>query len=135
MERIRLITALTPLGSPARKRPPRRAFFRIAAVQHRWHPDPSEHEAALGAGIKLAAGEGARLVCLQELTLSRYFAVDPAGPRAAGIEPEELPGGATYRFAARMAGQTGVRVHASLYERAEDGGGLGFNTAIIVAPD
>ncbi len=135
MERIRLITALTPLDSPARKRPPRRAFFRIAAVQHRWHPDPSAHEAALEAGIKLAAGEGARLVCLQELTLSRYFAVDPAGPRAAGIEPEELPGGATYRFAARTARETGVHVHASLYERAEDGDGLGFNTAIIVAPD
>jgi N-carbamoylputrescine amidase len=135
MEQIRLIAAPAVQQSPARTRPPRRAPFRIAAVQERWHPDPGEHEGALEAGIRLAAGEGARLVCLQELTLSRYFAVDPAGPAAAGVEPEELPGGATYRFAARMAGETGVYVHASLYERADGADGLGYNTAIVVAPD
>jgi len=135
MEEIRLIAAPALQSSPARTRPPRRAPFRIAAVQERWHPDPGEHEAALEAGIMLAAGEGARLVCLQELTLSPYFALDPAGPAAAGIEPEELPGGATHRFAARMAGETGVHVHASLYERAEGSDGLGYNTAIVVAPD
>ncbi|HEY4779794.1 MAG TPA: nitrilase-related carbon-nitrogen hydrolase [Solirubrobacterales bacterium] len=121
--------------SPARTRPPSRAPFRIAAVQQRWHADPDEHEAALAAGIRLAVGEGARLVCLQELTLSRYFATDPAGPEAAGAEPEELPGGRTHRFAARMAAETGAHVHASLYERAKAPDGLGFNTAIVVAPD
>jgi N-carbamoylputrescine amidase len=104
-------------------------------VQQRWHPDPDEHEAALAAGIELAAREGARLVCLQELTLSRYFAVDPAGPTAAGAEPEELPGGPTHRFAVRMAAATGVHVHASLYERDDGDDGLGFNTAILVAPE
>ncbi len=135
MEETRLIAAPALQSSPARTRPPRRAPFRIAAVQERWHPDPGEHEAVLEAGIRLAAGEGARLVCLQELTLSPYFAVDPAGPAAAGIEPEELSGGATHRFAARMAGETGVHVHASLYERAECTDGLGYNTAIVVAPD
>ncbi len=135
MEEIRLIAQLVPPDSPARKRPPRRERFRIGAVQQRWHPDPGEHEAALEAGIRLAAGEGARLVCMQELTLSRYFAVDPAGPGRAGIEPEDLPGGATYRFAARMARETGVHIHASLYERADGDDGLGYNTAIIVAPD
>jgi N-carbamoylputrescine amidase len=137
MQEIRLIAAPTPPMSPARTRPPRRAPLRIAAVQERWHADPDEHEAALEAGISLAAGAGAQLVCLQELTLSRYFAVDPAGPEAAGIEPEELPGGRTHRFAARMAGATGVHVHASLYEHAHDGDGdgLGYNTAIVVAPD
>jgi N-carbamoylputrescine amidase len=135
MEEIRLIVATDPLQSPARTRPPRRQPFRIAAVQQRWHPDPDEHEAALAVGIELAAAEGARLVCLQELTLSPYFAVDSAGPAAAGAEPEELPGGPTHRFAARMASAAGVHVHASLYERAEEGDGLGFNTAIVVAPD
>lgn len=123
-----------PYASPARKRPPRRSPFRIAALQQRWHPDPSEHEAALETGILLATEQGAQLVCLQELTLSRYFAVDPGGPEAGGIEPEELPGGPTHRFAARVAGETGVHVHASLYERAPGGDGLGYNTAIVVAP-
>ncbi len=135
MEEIHLIVAAEPPPSPARTGPPSRASLRIAAVQHRWHPDPDEHEAALAMGIELAAREGAQLVCLQELTLSRYFAVDPAGPAAAGAEPEELPGGPTYRFAARLAAATGVHVHASLYERAEGDDGLGFNTAIVVAPD
>ena len=134
MPEIRLIQAPAMHGSPARKRPPRRAPFRIAAVQERWHPDPGEHEAALEAGIALAAAQGAELVCLQELTLSRYFAVDPRGPAAAGVEPEDLPGGATHSFAARVASETGVHVHASLYERAEAGDGLGYNTAIVVSP-
>jgi len=131
----RLILADPIPPSPARARPPERRTFRIGAVQERWHEDPQEHEAALGAGIRLAAGQGAELVCLQELTLSRYFAVDPAGPAAGGAEPEELPGGPTYRFAARMAAETGVHVHASLYERADGPDGLGYNTAIVLAPD
>jgi N-carbamoylputrescine amidase len=135
MEEIRLIVAGPPPDSPARTRRPQREPFRIAAVQQRWHPDPDEHEAALAMGIELAAREGTRLVCLQELTLSRYFAVDPSGPAAAGAEPEELFGGRTHRFATQMAAATGIHVHASLYERAEAGDGLGFNTAIVVAPD
>jgi len=133
-ETIPLIEASGPQLSPARTRAPRRQPFRIAAVQERWRPDPEEHAAALASGIRRAAGEGAQLVCLQELTLSRYFATDPLGAQAAGVEPEELPGGPTYRFAARMARETGAHVHASLYERADVGDGLGFNTAIIVAP-
>ena len=134
-----LIGSSGPHVSLARKRPAERGQLRIGLVQERWHPDPDEHRAALAAGIRSAAGEGAQLVCLQELTLSRYFAVDPAGPTAAGAgaEPEDLPGGPTYEFAAQLAGETGVHVHASLYERAVDEheGGLGYNTAIIVAPD
>ncbi|HET9678036.1 MAG TPA: nitrilase-related carbon-nitrogen hydrolase, partial [Solirubrobacterales bacterium] len=135
MEEIRLIRAPEPPESLARTRPPSRPPFRIAAVQHRWHRDPEEHEAALAEGIRMAAGEGAQLVCLQELTLSRYFAVDPGGPEAAGAEPEDLPGGRTHQFAARMAKETGAHVHASLYERADGDDGLGFNTAIVVSPD
>jgi N-carbamoylputrescine amidase len=135
MENARLITASEIPDSPARTRDPERPPLRVAAVQERWREDPDEHEAAIAAGIRLAAEQGARLVCLQELTLSRYFAVDPGGPEAAGAEPEALPGGRTHRFAARMAEECGVHVHASLYEQADDGGPLGFNTAIVVAPD
>jgi N-carbamoylputrescine amidase len=134
MDEPRLIVATDIPASPARTGPPQRLPLRVAAVQQRWHPDPAEHEQALATGIRVAAGAGARLVCLQELTLSRYFAVDAGGPEAAGAVPEELPGGATHLFAARMAQETGAHVHASLYERAEDGG-LGYNTAIVVAPD
>jgi N-carbamoylputrescine amidase len=133
---LQLIRAVGSLpDSPARVEPPTRPPWRIGLVQHRWHPDPAEHRAALTEGVRIAAGEGARLVCLQELTLSPYFAITPNGPGAVGAVPEPLPGGPTYDFAAGLAAETGVPVHASLYERADDPDGLGFNTAICVAPD
>ena len=66
--------------------------------------------------------EGATLVCLQELTLSPYFAITPDGPAAAAPSPRTLPGGPTHRVRrAQLAAETGVHVHASLYERADGG--------------
>jgi N-carbamoylputrescine amidase len=132
---MQLITAYEPPESLARVAAPRRAPLRVAAVQHRWHPDPDEHRAALAEGVRLAAAERAVLVCLQELTLSPYFAITPGGPEAAGAAPEELPGGPTHAWAGALAVETGVHVHASLYERADADDGLGFNTAIVVGPD
>lgn len=131
---MRLITSYGVPDSPARVEPPRRAPFRIGAVQHRWHPDPAEHRAAIAEGVRTAAAEGARLVCLPELTLSPYFAITPEGPTLAGAMPEALPGGPTHEFAAALAAEVGVPVHASLYEEPGDGG-LGFNTAIVATPD
>jgi N-carbamoylputrescine amidase len=132
---VKLLTAIdAPPPSHARVVEPVRRPFRIGAVQHRWHPDPEQHQAALAGGIRLAAAEGARLVCLQELTLSRYFAITPDGPQAAAAEAEGIPDGPTCRFAARIAAETGVHVHASLYERAEAEDGLGYNTAVVISP-
>ena len=131
----RLLSALGPPPSPARTRAPERPPFRIGLVQERWHPDHDEHEAALAAGIAAAAHAGAELVCLQELTLSPYFAVTPEGPAALGVEPEALETGPTVSFARRCAAASGVHVHASLFERADGSDGLGFNTAVLVAPD
>jgi len=133
---IRLITAGPVLDSPARVDPPTRPPVRVGLVQQRWHPDPAEHRAALAEAVRVAAGAGAALVCLQELTLSPYFAVTPDGPDAVGVEPEPLPGGPTHDLAVALAAETGAAVHASLYERStERRGGLGYNTAICVAPD
>jgi N-carbamoylputrescine amidase len=132
-EPLLLLVNLDVPESPARVRAPARAPFRVGLVQHRWHPDAAEHRAALADGVRRAAGEGARLVCLQELTLSPYFAITEDGPAAIGVEPEPLPGGPTYEFAAQLASETGAVVHASLYERGD--GVLGYNTAIAVAPD
>ena len=124
--------------SPARTQPPTREPLRVGLVQERWYADAKEHHDLLASAVATAAAEGARLVCLPELTLSPYFAISDAGPRAQGIEPEALPGGKTHAFAAEVAAETGVFVHASLYERADadaTGDALGYNTAIVVAPD
>ncbi len=130
---MRLLTAYDIPPSPARVHEPTRPPFRIAAVQHRWDPDPQRHRANLAEGIALAAAEGAKLVCLQELTLSPYFAIVPDGPKDAA---EDIPDGPTTRFAREMAAEHGLHVHASLYERDPDAqDGLGYNTAIVVAPD
>jgi len=131
----KLMVAGPPPSSPARTRPPARPALRVGLVQERWRPDADEHEAALAAGIRMAAAAGARIVCLQELTLSPYFAITPDGPAAVGAVPEELSSGPTASFASRLAAETGAYVHASLYERADGPDGLGYNTAIVVAPD
>jgi N-carbamoylputrescine amidase len=131
---MELITNLNPPESLARVNPPEREPLRVGLVQQRWHPDPGEHRAALAEGIRMAAAEGARLVCLQELTLSPYFAVAEDALAEASAMAEDLPDGPTTAFAAELAAETGAYVHASLYERATDASELGFNTAICVAP-
>jgi N-carbamoylputrescine amidase len=132
---MQIIVAPGPLPSPARRHEPDRGIFRVGAVQHRWHPDPAEHRRHLGDGVRAAVAEGARLVCLQELTLSAYFAVDPAGPAGSDTEAESVDDGPTRTFAAQLAGETGVHIHASLFEAAGHRDGRGYNTAIVVAPD
>jgi N-carbamoylputrescine amidase len=135
---IELIVAGKPPRSPARVDPPERGTFHVGAVQQRWHPDPVAHEAALAEGVRLAVDRGAQLVCLQELTLSPYFAVSPDPSPEELARAEAIPDGPTTAFARRMAAEAGAYVHASLYERADDGVGedpRGYNTAICVAPD
>jgi len=121
--------------SPARVRAAERRPLRLGLVQQRWHADPLQHERILIEGIVLAAERGARIVCLQELTLSPYFAITPDGATALDISPEPLEDGQTITFARRAAAESGAYVHASLFEAADRGDGLGFNTAILVAPD
>ncbi len=121
--------------SLARTRPAERPPLRLGLVQQRWHADPLTHERMLMEGIVLAAEHGARIVCLQELTLSPYFAITPDGAQALDVYPEPLEDGQTITFARRAAAESGAHVHASLYEAADRGDGLGYNTAILVAPD
>jgi N-carbamoylputrescine amidase len=129
------------LRSPARTAAAERGTFRIGAVQQRWHVDPTAHEAALAEGVRVAADRGAQLVCLQELTLSPYFAADAEPSPEALASAEAIPDGPTTAFVRRMAAETGAYVHASLYERADRAGAdgapdpRGYNTAICVAPD
>ncbi|WP_116051283.1 nitrilase-related carbon-nitrogen hydrolase [Amycolatopsis palatopharyngis] len=136
---MRLITAEIP-ESPARAADPVRSPLTVGLVQTRWHSDPDEHLGVLTDGLRTAAEAGAQVVFLSELTLSRY----PADTRPDGdatVTAEDLHGGPTYTFAAKAAADSGVAVHASLFERADVADdaqapdGLGYNTAILVAPD
>ena len=128
------LTVATAPESLSRVKPATQEPLRVGLVQTKWHSDPIEHEARLFEGIKIAAEAGAKIVFLQELTLSRY----PADKKPEGTPSriaEQLEGGKTHVFAARAAKEHGVIVHASLYELAELGDGRGLNTAILVDTD
>jgi N-carbamoylputrescine amidase len=115
------------LDPPSGRRP-----LRLGAVQCAWNPDPEAHRDTLAKGIRLAASQGAEVICLQELTLAPYFAVTPDDRDAADAYVEDVEDGPTIAFAREMAAEVGAVVHASLYERDPDG--LRFNTAIAVDP-
>ena len=120
------------LPSPARAEAPSgRALLRLAAVQCAWNPDPQAHRDTLAQGIRIAGEQGATVICLQELTLSPYFAITP-DDQTASAAAEDVETGPTATFARAMAAEVGAVVHASLYEH--DPAGQGFNTAIAVEP-
>ncbi|UDY23297.1 nitrilase-related carbon-nitrogen hydrolase [Nocardioides sp. Kera G14] len=133
---MKLISAPAP-ESLARVTPGPGRRLSVGVVQMHWQADPATHAATLAEGIGQAASAGAQVVFLPELTLSRYPAdTRPSGRPADLAEP--LEDGPTHRFAAAAAAEHGVFVHASLYERAEGPrgeDGLGYNTAVLVAPD
>jgi N-carbamoylputrescine amidase len=119
--------------SPARVDEPTRPPLRVGLVQHYWRSDPAELREVLLDGIARAAGAGAEVVFLPELTLSRYPAFEePAGKPVEAAE--DLVTGPTVALAAEAARRHGILVHASLYEKVDLGDGLGFNTAILVSP-
>lgn len=126
------LTATAP-ESLSRSTESTRPPVRVGLVQHRWRPDAGELAKVLRDGIDRAAGEGATLVCLPEITLLRYPADTPAGPNP-GDTAEDLLEGPTFALAAEAARANGIFVHASLYEKAPAADGLGLNTAILVAP-
>ena len=129
--KLTIAESLKPLS---RVKPSERESLRVALVQTRWHDEEAMHLAKLEEGIELAAKNGAKIVFLQELTLSRYPAdVRPIGtPNATA---ESLEDGPTVTFAKAAAAKHGVFVHASLYEFQDFADGRGLNTAIVVSPD
>lgn len=128
------LTVQSALPSLSRVKNPTRSPLRVALVQTKWHEDPNEHEEVLTEGIRLASEAGAKIVFLQELTLSRY----PADNKPTGTPSsiaEELVGGKTHSFAAKVGKQFGMVIHASLYEKKPFADGRGLNTAILVNPN
>lgn len=130
---VRLITAGPVPTSLARVTEPSAQPLRVGLVQHAWNSDPDALQQTLREGISSAAEAGARIVFLPELTMSRY----PADALPTGVPSaiaESLEDGPTIAFAREAATAYGVHVHASLYERADDTDGLGFNSAVLIDP-
>jgi N-carbamoylputrescine amidase len=128
------LTIAERLDSPARKRSPERDILRVAAVQISWRADPQEHRANIENAIRSAQLNGAQVVFLPELTLSRYPAdVNPTGIPSKTAEP--LLGGPTEAFISGLAKELGIYIHASIYEATGFDDGRGLNTAIIVGPE
>lgn len=128
---------LTKVAAPeslTRVRSKQRQNLMVAAVQVSWRSDELEHRANLEKAIRLAADNGAEIVFLPELTLSRYPAdVCPTSVPSETAEP--LVGGETYSFVSRLAKELGIHIHASLFEHTGFEDGRGLNTAILIGPD
>ncbi|MFI4954750.1 MAG: nitrilase-related carbon-nitrogen hydrolase [Gammaproteobacteria bacterium] len=105
--------------------------LRVGLVQQQWYPDPIEHKAKLEEGIKYAAEQGAKLVCLQELTLSPYFCSRADVSAKAYIE--DIGTGPSSQFAKEVAQKYQVYIVLSLVERGEQGNC--YNTAVTFAPN
>ncbi len=99
----------------------------IGLVQERWVDNPSIHQDNLAAGIESAAKQGARLICLQELTLSPYFCTQ-ATVNARPYQ-EDLEQGPTAKFLGHMAQSTQTTITGSLFDKA------GYNTAVAFGPE
>ena len=130
MNEFELIVSDGPLPSLFATEVAAQVPLRVAAVQCAWHPDPAEHAAVLHSGAQIAAANGAKVLLLQELTLSPYFCSVPNVADALARFGEDVETGPTVALARELAAMHQICVHASLYERTSDG--CGFNTAICV---
>ncbi len=104
--------------------------LRVALAQTHW---PGSREAILLVFRELAAeaaSRGAGLLCLQEFTLSPYFASVIGEANYAWAEP--LTGGESDRFFAELARTHGLFVVGSIFEQAEDG--RFWDTAVLYNP-
>jgi len=104
--------------------------IRVAVVQTHWPGDRAAMMDTYRGLVGQAAGCGAELVCLQEFTLSPYFAstVDDAGFGWA----EPLRDGPSDRFLGELAMRHGLWLVGSIFEKAPEG--RYYDTATIHDP-
>ncbi len=104
--------------------------LRVALAQTNW---PGSREEIIRTYRELAAeaaGRGAGLLCLQEFTLSPYFASVIDQANYAWAEP--LTGGESDRFFSELARTNGLFLVGSLFERADDE--RYWDTAVLYNP-
>lgn len=102
----------------------------VALVQESNQGSAEANLDAIGRRVAEAAGNGARLVLLQELHNGAYFCQHQCVSEFEGAEP--IPGPTTERLSA-LAKKHGVVIVGSLFERR--GTGLYHNTAVVLEKD
>jgi N-carbamoylputrescine amidase len=106
------------------------AIVKVGLVQLRCREDKHANWAATRAHVEDLAQQGAQIICLQELFLSRYFC-DREDPACFALA-EPIPG-PDVELVQALAGELGVVIVASLFERRA--AGLYHNTAAVVDAD
>lgn len=102
----------------------------LGLVQMRMSADAGDNFRRAEQGIRNAAQEGANVVCLPELFLGPYFCQTEDHQWFSLAEP--IPGPSTERLA-KLAGELGVVIIASLFEKRAEG--LYHNTTAILDAD
>jgi N-carbamoylputrescine amidase len=102
----------------------------VALIQERNHGSADANLEVVAKRIAEAAGNGAKLVLLQELHNGAYFCQHQCVSEFEQAEP--IPGPSTQRLAA-LARQHGLVIVSSLFERR--GAGLYHNTAVVLEAD
>ncbi len=106
------------------------AKFRIGLIQMACAKDPNENLAKAEWRIREAAGQGARIVCVQELFRSEYFCREENAGNFDLAEP--VPGPTSESFG-KLAGELGVAIVGSVFERRA--AGVYHNTALVTDAD
>jgi N-carbamoylputrescine amidase len=104
--------------------------FRVGLVQMACSADPNENLAKAEWRVREAAGNGAQIICLQELFRSQYFCRTEDSDLFDLAEP--VPGPTTGAFT-RLAKELGVAVIGSVFERRT--AGVYHNTAVVIDAD
>jgi N-carbamoylputrescine amidase len=99
----------------------------VGLVQMATAEEAEANDATAERGIREAAGQGARLICLPELYRGRYFCQSESEAPFALAEP--VPGPTTGKLAA-LAKELDVCIVASLFERRA--AGIYHNTAAVI---
>ncbi|MBV9504469.1 MAG: carbon-nitrogen hydrolase [Acidobacteriia bacterium] len=107
-----------------------RSDFRIGLIQMSCSRDPAENLAKAEWRIREAAGNGAQIICVQELFRSQYFCREERAELFDLAEP--VPGPTTDSFAA-LARELAVVIIGSVFERRT--AGVYHNTAIVIDAD
>lgn len=102
----------------------------IALIQTSWPGSRSEIVKTYRELVAEAAQRGAEIVCLQEFSLSPYFASVKDDANQAWAEP--LQGGESDAVFGELARQHDVFILGSIFERAE--GGIFWDTAVVHNP-